>query len=408
MLYEEAQEQPQPLDRFLARYFHINRKRVGARDRRRIQDAIFGMHRYRLLVETWCRELEVSQTILPAACAMVCENRMTAQDFKDICAEIEPPVAEDTSQALYDHLRARDLPEPLKGSELTARLSTRYSMPEWLVKSWLDEMGENAAVDLLDSLLERAPFVVRANPLKITREKLAIRLISQGYSVEQTQNSPWGLKIHKKFNVQEVPEFRLGLFEIQDEGSQMICMEVDPRPGETCWDACTGGGGKALLLGAVMDNKGILLASDIRHNKLEELKKRAHRAGLKNLVVGQPENISRNPAALNGVDRILVDAPCSGTGTFRRMPDAKWRINEHKIEGFQAQQLTILNFYQRFLKPGGKLIYSTCSLQSRENEDVIEKFLKEHQDFEIFGAPKKFLPNKLGTDGFFVAKLIKT
>jgi len=399
-LYEKACRSSAPLDRVLSNFFHEQRRRFGSKERRLISDCVFGMFRHKLLIEDWIRELEPDGPFFRAASALACEGMINAEGFRNF---IEPSCAE----RLYRALTARE-PASVFGADQTAeKFSLKYSFPLWLVRNWMNRFGESETGELLGSLNERAPFVLRANPLKAGRREVMEILLRQGHEVSATELSPLGIRAGKRFNVFESPEFKEGFFEIQDEGSQMIVLEAGPRPGEIFWDACAGGGGKTLLAAALMKNSGRVIASDIRTGKLEELRERAKRAGAFNIVSGSVRELEKKKMLSAGVDRLLIDAPCSGTGTLRRNPDQKWRLTEEIIVQFRENQLKILEDYSPHLKRGGVLIYATCSLQAEENEEVIGSFLERHPDFGREGGDKRFFPHRDGTDGFFVAKLLK-
>ncbi|HOW88333.1 MAG TPA: RsmB/NOP family class I SAM-dependent RNA methyltransferase, partial [Candidatus Omnitrophota bacterium] len=198
-------------------------------------------------------------------------------------------------------------------------------------------------------------------------------------------------------------------FEVQDEGSQMICQKMDPKPGENIWDVCAGGGGKSLLLAAMMENKGRIVATDLRSFKLEELKKRAKRAGVFNIFPAELERLAELKVARKGFDKILVDAPCSGTGTLGRNPDAKWKLAPSWFEALPVEQLAILEKALPYLAKNGKLYYATCSVEAAENEKVVEKFLSAHPELRTIPCGEKgdpffkLWPPETGTDGFFLA-----
>jgi 16S rRNA (cytosine967-C5)-methyltransferase len=236
-----------------------------------------------------------------------------------------------------------------------------------------------------------------------------------------------GIFLDTRLNAFSLPSFREGLFELQDEGSQLLGMLVDPPPTKAV-DACAGAGGKALQLSPVMKNRGELFALDIDARRLEELKLRARRASAHNIRIRQiPEGREEARAALldleGKMDRVLVDAPCSGTGTYRRKPDARYRLTEDSLQRFVDRQKELLLRFCELVKPGGRLVYGTCSLLRDENEDVVRDFLAHRADFSLVPASDKlgaelgekttrdgFLrvtPRQHGTDGFFGAILLR-
>jgi len=282
------------------------------------------------------------------------------------------------------------------------------------------------------ALNQRAPLTVRANLLKNTRDELIRTLAAEDARVEPTKLSPWGVTFTGRTNVFALKAFKAGLFEVQDEGSQLIALACAARPGQLLVDACAGAGGKTLALAAEMRNKGRLVACDRDSRRLLELKPRARRAGVHNWEArGVPEGPAGEAriADLAGLaDAVLVDAPCSGLGALRRNPDARWRMTPEEVDSFPPRQREILDRYSRLVKPGGRLVYATCSINRRENEDVRGAFVAAHGEFapvspaELFGEALaqrlaspgppalgsrewdvQLAPERHGTDGFYIA-----
>ncbi|MCE9666770.1 RsmB/NOP family class I SAM-dependent RNA methyltransferase [Myxococcus stipitatus] len=306
------------------------------------------------------------------------------------------------------------------------RFPIAASLPDFLAEHFLRLYGANAAA-AAEAMNERAPLTVRANLLKEDRDALARRLAAEEVQATPTPLSPLGLHLETRLNVFGLESFREGYVEIQDEGSQLLGMLVDAPPTRVV-DACAGAGGKTLQLAAQMKNRGDLHALDVDERRLEDLKKRARRAGVHNVRASRipaegPESETALDALRGKADRVLVDAPCSGTGTFRRKPDARYRLTPEDLAMHVARQKTLLERFSALVKPGGRLIYGTCSVLREENEGVIEDFLARHPDFavrpvaELLGAelggrlgPGPFLrlaPHTHGTDGFFGAVLVR-
>jgi 16S rRNA (cytosine967-C5)-methyltransferase len=231
-----------------------------------------------------------------------------------------------------------------------------------------------------------------------------------------------GLVFETRVNAFGLSAFRDGLFEVMDEGSQLVAEAVAPPPRGRVVDACAGAGGKTLALAALLDGQGSILALDSNGKKLEELRRRARRAGLSNVAAREVRGSEwPSEARLGGWDRVLVDAPCSGMGTLRRNPEARWRLDGKTVDGFPAQQLSLMVTYAPLVAPGGRLIYATCTVTRQENEGVVERFLAERPDFvlmplkDIWGKARagrvgdgsflKVFPHRHGTDGFFAAVL---
>jgi 16S rRNA (cytosine967-C5)-methyltransferase len=307
---------------------------------------------------------------------------------------------------LADHKRAL---ERLPHAE---RFAIEASLPDFLADRFLRELGREAEAGAA-AMNERAPLTARVNTLKISREELVARLKDEGVGARPTPLSPFGLFLEDRLNAFSLPSFRDGLFELQDEGSQLLGMIVDAPPTKVV-DACAGAGGKTLQLAAQMKNKGDLYALDIDARRLEELKLRARRDGVHNVRI---HVLPQVPDVSGKVDRVLVDAPCSGTGAFRRKPDGRYRLTLVSLAEHVARQRSLLEQFAPMVKPGGRLVYGTCSILREENEDVVADFLAKHGEFEVMSADKwvdaavvrdgflRTYPHKHGTDGFFGAVL---
>jgi 16S rRNA (cytosine967-C5)-methyltransferase len=303
----------------------------------------------------------------------------------------------------------------------------RGDFPEWLAPSMATAFGEMAA-DEGRALAARAPLDLRANTLKATREKAADALAHLGAA--PTPHSPIGLRLPllddgRSPSLAGEPAYAKGIIEIQDEGSQLAALLAGARPGEQVLDLCAGGGGKTLVLAAMMENRGQIYASDRDARRLAGLFKRLERAGTRNVQVRTPRRGADALADLEGrCDLVLIDAPCTGTGTWRRNPDAKWRIRPGSLTQRMKEQDEILETAPRFLNSNGRIIYITCSLLREENEDRIAAFLDKHSDFATIlpadlaraaGLPElgrfacgqalRLSPLASGTDGFFIAGL---
>jgi 16S rRNA (cytosine967-C5)-methyltransferase len=263
---------------------------------------------------------------------------------------------------------------------------------------------------------------VRVNTVKTARGELVFLLAEEGVIARPTRLSPVGLCFETRVNAFGLHAFRHGLFEVMDEGSQLVAEAVAPPPRGRIADACAGAGGKTLALAAMLDNQGRILAMDSNGKKLEELRRRARRAGLTNLSAREVHGrILPGEAKLAAWDRVLVDAPCSGLGTLRRNPEARWRLSPKAVDAYPADQLGLLVTYAPLVAVGGRLIYATCSVLREENEAVVERFLRERPDFcvmplkEIWGKDRaaqvgdgnflRLLPHVHDTDGFFTAVL---
>lgn len=291
--------------------------------------------------------------------------------------------------------------------ELSKIRKYRESIPDWMDELGKKELGKQWDIELA-ALNKEAEVVLRSNTLKTTVKKLQALLFDEGIETDQIENYPYALKLKERANVFQTEAFKNGLFEVQDASSQLVAELVDAQPGMRVVDACAGAGGKTLHLAAQMENKGQLLALDIFANKLNELKRRAKRAKAFNIETRHIDSTKVIKKLHEKADRVLIDAPCSGLGVLRRNPDAKWKLQPDFIATIQKTQAEILDKYSKMVKPGGKLIYATCSILPSENEKQIKAFLKREsgKDF-TFATEKKVSPAKSGFDGFYIAVLQK-
>ncbi len=400
-LYRGMESSIYPADRLLGNYFHQYRKRFGSRDRKVISEAVYGIFRHRRFIEGWENASEKQDELFKPLAALVLEGLIDRKTFAEVWEGKD-------AEKYFGLFNRREIPGGIGFASPAEKLAFVYSFPLWMVERWLQRFGEEECVKLLRSLNERPPLVIRVNTVKISSEELASRLAAKGHEAVPTEMSPYGLKIRERFNIFELEEFTEGFFEVQDEGSQLVALRVEPQPGEVVWDACAGGGGKTLMLAALMKNKGRVIATDIRANKLEDIKKRAKRAGLFNIFPADLNRLDESKLIRAGVDRLLIDAPCSGTGTLRRNPDAKWKMSLERLKQCRADQFGILEKYTRYLKPGGRLVYATCSMEPEENEEVIEAFLREFTNFGRAADDTHLYPHQTSTDGFFISQLIKS
>lgn len=287
------------------------------------------------------------------------------------------------------------------------------SIPDWLDELGLEQFGEMTWEKEISSLNEEADVYIRLNTLKCANEKnLLESLLKEGVEASKVQHplfdyidftAPY--KLEKRQRVQQLSSYKNGLFEIQDAASQLVAPFLEVKPGMRVIDACAGAGGKTLHLASLMENKGEILAMDVERKKLQELEKRAQRAGVKIVkteLINKHE-ISKNK---NSADRLLLDVPCSGLGVLRRNPDAKWKLTPEFIDEIQKVQAQILNDYSVMLKPGGLMVYATCSILPAENQNQIKRFIQEFGNkFELVNE-KSILPSQ-GFDGFYMALIKK-
>ncbi|MGK0674505.1 MAG: RsmB/NOP family class I SAM-dependent RNA methyltransferase [Halothiobacillaceae bacterium] len=317
---------------------------------------------------------------------------------------------------------AADVLDRLQRELDAAPLAVRADLPNDLAERLLPVYGEQGLLALMRAMNQPAPVDIRVNSLKTDRVTLRKMLDELGLPTELTPYAPHGLRRHDRRPLFNLPAFRDGLFELQDEASQLIGHLVAPEPGERVLDLCAGAGGKTLQLGALMQGKGQLWATDISAHRLAKLTPRMRRAGLFNVrplpIAGMNDKHFKRAKGM--FDRILIDAPCSGSGTWRRNPDLKWRRID--LEMLNRIQFELLEGSMRLLKPGGRIVYATCSILLEENERMVERFLARHPGLRLLPAGEilaeqgidvpgqgvwfRLDPARHGTDGFFAAVLV--
>ncbi|AJR03468.1 RsmB/NOP family class I SAM-dependent RNA methyltransferase [Siansivirga zeaxanthinifaciens] len=290
--------------------------------------------------------------------------------------------------------------------ELSKIRKFKESIPDWLDEIGEKELGNTVWTKEIAALNEQADVILRVNTLKTTKEKLQAELFDLDIECDFIENYPNALKLKERANVFTTEAFKNGFFEVQDASSQLVAEFLDVKPGMRVVDTCAGAGGKTLHLASMMDNKGQIIAMDIYENKLHELKRRAKRNGAHNIETRTIDSTKVIKKLYDKADRVLIDAPCSGLGVLRRNPDAKWKLQPEFIEKIKVTQQEILQQYSKMVKPGGKLVYATCSVLPSENQKQIDVFLTSEAGKEFtFVEDKKVLSHKSGYDGFYMALL---
>ncbi len=393
-------------DKAMERYFRENRE-LGVRDRGAVAETVYACLR-RLAMLRHAAGPDAPATALVAV-------QMLTQGWSARALE----------QAGYPErpgFEGRVLAERSRGlNSPDLPLEVRTNLPEWLAQRLVAQLGEEETLRLAEALNQPATLDLRVNTVKADRATVQAKLAEEGHALEPTPYSPLGLRRADRAPLFKSPSFQAGLFEIQDEGSQLLGLLLEPKRREMVVDFCAGAGGKTLEIGALMANSGTLYAFDVVAKRLEKLKPRLARAGLDNVrsvVIGH-ERDDRVRRLAGKADRVLVDAPCSGSGTVRRNPDIKWRpLN---LDEITATQQRILEAAATLVKPGGRLVYATCSLLREENEDVVNAFLDAHDNFHLvpvgevlarrnipladMGEMLRLYPHRHNTDGFFAAVL---
>ena len=294
-----------------------------------------------------------------------------------------------------------------KFDELSKIRKYRESIPDWLDELGQKELGKKWDKEIA-ALNEQADVVLRVNTLKTTVEKLQNELADLEIETELLKGYPDALKLKERANVFTTDAFKNGLCEVQDASSQKVAEILDAKPGMRVIDACAGAGGKSLHIATMMQNKGQLIAMDIYENKLNELKRRARRNDIFNIETRVIDSTKVIKKLIDKADKVLIDAPCSGLGVLKRNPDAKWKLQPEFMDKIRATQKELLDSYSRMVKPGGQMVYATCSILPSENEMQVKAFLsrEEGKDFTLLNE-EKIMPSKSGFDGFYISLLQK-
>jgi 16S rRNA (cytosine967-C5)-methyltransferase len=406
LVYEQAWLADRALERALRR-----ERGLWASERRAVAEAVYGIVRWQGQLDAL---LGGRPTLSERYAAWLC--RFGGVSPAEASRRLGVPVGTLAALASADE-RIAAVADPLD------RLALEASLPRWIVERFAAQLGGDEARALARAMNERAPLTARTNLLRGDRAELRGRLAGEGVSSEPTRFSPWGLALDGRSNAFQLAAFREGRFEIQDEGSQLIALACAARPGMTVVDACAGAGGKSLALAAEMRNKGSLHALDPDAERLDETRRRARRAGVHNLrdrpIAAGPEAEAQLGDLAGKADVVLVDAPCSGLGTLRRKPDARWRLRPEDPDRFAALQGELIRRFAALVRPGGRLVYATCSVGPTENEAVAERAVRDaglrpapiapllgEERSRSLGAEEArltLLPHRHGTDGFFVA-----
>jgi 16S rRNA (cytosine967-C5)-methyltransferase len=393
-----------PADAVVSRYFRENRQ-LGHADRAFVAETVFAVLRRGRSLEARCAgQLSDRHLLLVALAITRGWNKR----------ELEPVLKNSEEEWLA---AAKAMPE----ADFSP--AVRCDLPDWLYQSLESQFGAEETLKLAHALNLPAPLDLRVNTLKTDREAVLARFAADGIGAEAGSLSPIAVRLREKPALAQHPLFLEGAIEVQDEGSQLLGYLLEPRRGELVIDLCAGAGGKTLLLGALMKNTGRLYAYDVSDKRLANLKPRLARSGLSNVHPAriEHERDQKLKRLAGKADRVLVDAPCSGLGTLRRNPDLKWRQSEASVAELSVKQAAILDAAAKLVRPGGRLVYATCSLLAAENDAIIESFLARHPEFKLTPASAvlakhgialdgdvlRLLPHQQHTDGFFAAALDK-
>ncbi len=392
-----------PADRQMESYFR-NHRNMGVRDRGFVAETVYACLRERRLLE----HTAGGSFPLDIVAAYLLAHGYSAR-------ALEETGFKGDARGMAERTRQVD--------KKTLPFVVQTNLPDWLAERLLTRFGASEALALASALNQPAPVDLRVNTIKAKREEVQTRLAREGFLCEPTPYSSIGLRREDRAPMFHTQCFKEGLFEVQDEGSQLLSLMLEPKRQEMVVDFCAGAGGKTLHLGALMANAGTVYAFDVSAKRLEKLKPRLKRSGLNNLrvVAISHERDARVQRLKGKIDRVLVDAPCSGTGTLRRNPDIKWR--DIDLPELTATQKRILTAAAELVKPGGRLVYATCSLLREENDEIVEEFLAAHPAFSVIPAGEilarrhvpltmedfalRLYPHRHHTDSFYAIALDK-
>ncbi len=423
--YSAVRFDTRPADAVLSDYLRA-RKYLGSHDRRFISEAVYGTLRYDLTIEAFVKDA-LPQISNKLAYSLIIFLFLSQQHGDHLLS----PTIELTSlsrEALVD-LRSRFLSKQTQAIEL----SDRYAFTEWITKKLLEEFSEAELADLYAALNTEAPLTLRTNTLLTSRTALQHMLADENITTTFGHLSPDALLCDRRRPIFQSQSFKQGLCEIQDEGSQLISLLLNPKPKSITLDACAGGGGKTLHLATLMQNKGKVYAYEKFPKRFGNIRDRLKRSSLQNVeLLDSDLKLQRFCEKFTGrVDNILLDVPCTGSGTLRRNPDLKRRLTPESLERIKIVQSEILDHYAPLLKAGGRLVYATCSIFREENEAQVEAFLSRHQNFSCLPVSEvvkeiridadltrlcerlqhetylKLFPHRDNTDGFFAAVLTR-
>ena len=404
-----------PADSVLDTFFR-SRKYLGSHDRRFVAETVYGMLRYKRRLE-WLLQGTSSEAAAIAderQSLLVCLLYLVVYCHEEVAKLLEQcePDPEEKKLLPVVLAEAKERNERFEaasygGLDKSTRLAIKFSFPNWMIERWMEEYGEEETCAMCTALNTQAPLTLRVNLLKTDVEGCRRALEEEKLKTEVTKYSPMGLTAHRRMNIFSLEAFQKGYFEVQDEGSQILSLLVDPKPTSKVVDACAGGGGKSLALAVIMKNRGAIYALDTNAYRLDGLRKRIKRSGVDTIRIRVVEAGHLPDDLLGTADNVLVDAPCSGLGTIRRNPGTKWSVTPEAVAELQVKQLGILTHYARCVKTNGRLVYATCTTMKDENEGVVEKFLESHPQFELLVPAeilKRYMLESLGQEKYFRLK----
>ncbi|MCT8976878.1 16S rRNA (cytosine(967)-C(5))-methyltransferase RsmB [Clostridium sp. CX1] len=411
----------------------LNKSDLNDKDKGLVTEIVYGTIKYKYTIDTILNyfiksnleklEIDVLNILRISIYQMLYLDKIPEFAVVNEAVELtkikSPKAAKLVNGVLRNYLRNKDIDYHNKNSKLE-ELSFKYSFPKWMVKLFLESYGIEEVQKILSGLNMVPAVTVRINALRTDYEEAWKKLADNGYDIEEGKVCPEAIQIIKGRNIEDNPLFKDGLITVQDESAMMVAPSMDLEENMIVLDLCSAPGGKACHAAEIMNNTGKILAFDIHENKLSLIRDNAERLGIKNISCAVLDAAKYSSKYKDGADRVLIDVPCSGMGIIRKKPEIKWTKDKEDIRGLVKIQRDIMLNAAKYVKEGGKLIYSTCTLNKEENEENIRWFLKKCPDFKVeplyFGNLDNLIYHKEGVvtilpdknmDGFFIAKMIK-
>lgn len=405
-----------PADRIMAKYFREHRY-IGSKDKYAISEQFYSILRQRLSMSYLLEQHNLSVSSRNLAALLIHTEKRSINEYFN--GEKYSPVA--LYQGDVDSLMAIDMTELENAPE-----HIKLNLPEWIAPKLKHILGESFESEI-QAINSRASTDVRVNLLKSNVEQVSELFEENNFDFTVSPITPWGLSFQQRVALFNLTEFKQGWFEVQDQGSQLLAQLTNVKSGDRVVDFCAGAGGKTLALAAMMQNKGVVYACDVHTKRLDNLSKRAKRAGAHNVRIHvlSSEKDKWVKQQKGKADLVLIDAPCTGTGTWRRSPDSRWNLKQQDLDELVVLQQSILESASRLVRPGGRLIYATCSLLEEENEQQTQRFLTQNSDFKptdliideplksnldkvsLNGYELRTLPGLSDSDGFYACAMIR-
>ncbi len=413
--FEETDER---MDLLIQRSIHVHTKLLGAREKANLTRTLHNVIRWKLKIDyivskslkmdSDSLDLTLKNAYRLATLNMVWLHKSPAQaiSLSDFAIPKEFGKHKETVRQYIKFLNKakNEIPYPNAAKNPVNAFSIVHSHPSWLIEKWISCYGAENTVRLCEYNNSEPPLTLRVNTLKNSVQEARELLGNSGFAATPCRHARHGLMVEGKNEIYSLSSFKSGDFEVQDESSQLFAAWCDPHPDHVIIDACAGTGGKTLYFSALMHDRGKIIASDRNRRALEKLRKRASRAGCSNIEIMDLDDSVISAEWSAKADKVIVDAPCSGLGTLARNPDIKWRIDHDSFASLAAEQISLLTHFASFVKPGGELIYGTCTLNPDENEHVIRHFLSADDRFRLTGGHDRLFDQFMDENGYFYIK----